>query len=44
VLSSQEIEARLRDVPAFVPRVTAGYLKRYAEKVTSASSGAVFSD
>jgi len=44
VLSSQEIEARLRDVPAFVPRVSGGYLKRYAEKVTSASSGAVFSD
>ncbi|MCK9356536.1 MAG: dihydroxy-acid dehydratase [Dehalococcoidia bacterium] len=44
VLSKQEIEKRLRDVPAFVPRVTGGYLKRYAEKVTSASSGAVFSD
>lgn len=44
VLSAQEIEKRLRDVPAFVPRVTGGYLKRYAEKVTSASSGAVFSD
>ncbi len=44
VLSSQDIEKRLRDVPAFVPRVTGGYLKRYAEKVTSASTGAVFSD
>jgi len=44
VLSSQEIEARLRDVPACVPRVSGGYLKRYAEKVTSASSGAVCSD
>jgi len=44
VLSKQEIEKRLREVPAFVPRVRGGYLKRYAEKVTSASSGAVFSD
>jgi dihydroxy-acid dehydratase len=44
VLSDQEMEKRLRNVPAFVPRVTGGYLKRYAEKVTSASSGAVFSD
>jgi len=44
VLSDSEIEKRLRDVPPFVPRVTGGYLKRYAEKVTSASSGAVFAD
>ncbi len=43
-LSEQEMEQRLRAVPPFVPRVTGGYLKRYAEKVTSASSGAVFSD
>jgi len=44
VLSDSEMEKRLRAVPAFGPRVTGGYLKRYAEKVTSASSGAVFSD
>ncbi|MBN1856381.1 MAG: dihydroxy-acid dehydratase [Dehalococcoidia bacterium] len=44
VLTDEEIEKRLADVPTFVPRVTRGYLKRYAEKVTSASTGAVFAD
>ena len=43
-LSDDEIQRRLAEVPAFVPKVTTGYLKRYAEKVTSASSGAVFED
>ena len=43
-VSDEEIEKRLAAVPAFEPRVTGGYLKRYAEKVTSASSGAVFED
>jgi hypothetical protein len=31
-------------VPEFEPRVSRGYLKRYSEKVTSASTGAVFAD
>jgi dihydroxy-acid dehydratase len=44
VLTDAEIAARLADVPPFEPRVTKGYLKRYAEKVTSASTGAVFED
>ena len=43
-ISDAEIASRLAALPAFVPRVTSGYLKRYAEKVTSASTGAVFQD
>jgi dihydroxy-acid dehydratase len=41
-LSAEEIAARLKALPAFEPRVKAGYLKRYAQQVTSASRGAVF--
>ncbi|MBI2864966.1 MAG: dihydroxy-acid dehydratase [Chloroflexi bacterium] len=41
-LSEAEIEARLKKLPAFEPRVKTGYLKRYAKQVTSASTGAVF--
>lgn len=37
-----EIQRRLSDLPPFQPRVTTGYLRRYAEHVTSASTGAVF--
>jgi len=44
VLSDEEIGRRLAELPPFEPRVTGGYLKRYAEKVTSASTGAVFAD
>ncbi|NLE94758.1 MAG: dihydroxy-acid dehydratase, partial [Dehalococcoidia bacterium] len=43
-LTDAEIAQRLSEVPEFTPRVTSGYLKRYAEKVTSASTGAVFKD
>lgn len=43
-LSQKEMADRLKKVPAFIPRVQHGYLKRYAEKVTSASTGAVFMD
>ncbi len=43
-LSDDEIGRRLAALPPFEPRVTSGYLKRYAEKVTSASTGAVFAD
>jgi len=42
VLSEQEISRRLAKLPAFKPRVTTGYLRRYAEKVSSANTGAVF--
>jgi dihydroxy-acid dehydratase len=42
VLTKKEIAARMAKVPKFEPRIKTGYLKRYAEKVTSASTGAVF--
>jgi len=41
-LSDKEISERLARLAEFEPRVKTGYLKRYAEKVTSASTGAVF--
>jgi len=41
-LSKAEIRARLADLPSFKPKVTTGYLRRYSEKVSSASTGAVF--
>ena len=44
MLSDAEMAKRMAAVPEFKPRVTSGYLKRYAEKVTSASTGAVFQD
>jgi len=42
-LDDSEISRRLAGLAEFEPRVKAGYLKRYAERVSSASSGAVFS-
>ncbi|MBI4317630.1 MAG: dihydroxy-acid dehydratase [Chloroflexi bacterium] len=42
-LTDAEIEARLADLPGFEPKIKTGYLRRYAERVTSASTGAVFS-
>ncbi len=41
-LSDREIADRLSGLPAFKSGIEKGYLKRYAEKVTSASTGAVF--
>ncbi|MDP2726140.1 MAG: dihydroxy-acid dehydratase [Dehalococcoidia bacterium] len=43
-LTEGEMAQRLRSLPPFQPRVTSGYLKRYAALVTSASTGAVFGD
>jgi len=40
-LSDKEITQRLAQVAPFKSRVTGGYLARYAERVTSASRGAV---
>ena len=40
----EEIERRLAALPPFEPRVKSGYLRRYAQLVTSASTGAVFAD
>jgi dihydroxy-acid dehydratase len=41
-LSEGEIRSRLAKLPPWQPKVQSGYLKRYAEAVTSASTGAVF--
>ena len=43
-LSDDEIRSRIAKLPEFEPKVKSGYLLRYAEKVTSAGSGAVFQD
>jgi len=40
-LSQKEIEWRLSLLPPFEPKVKSGYLKRYSDKVTSASRGAI---
>ena len=40
-LSDEEIARRLQALPAWQPRVERGYLRRYAQLVTSASTGAV---
>ena len=42
-LSDKEISGRLAGLAEFEPKVKTGYLKYYAEKVCSASTGAVFS-
>lgn len=41
-LSDKEISNRLARLADFEPRVKTGYLRRYAERVSSASTGAVF--
>jgi dihydroxy-acid dehydratase len=41
-LTEKEIVDRLRKLPAFEPRIKTGYLRRYIDNVTSASTGAVF--
>ena len=41
-LSEKEINDRLATLPEFEPRIKTGYLSRYTEKVSSASTGAVF--
>jgi dihydroxy-acid dehydratase len=43
-LSDKEIAERLAGLAEFEPKVKAGYLRHYAEKVCSASTGAVFSE
>ncbi len=42
-LSNKEISNRLANLAEFEPKVKTGYLRYYAEKVGSASTGAVFS-
>jgi len=41
-LSDKEITDRLKKVAEFQPRIKTGYLSRYIDNVTSASTGAVF--
>ena len=43
-LSDAEIASRLAGLSAFESKIKKGYLRYYAEKVTSASTGAVFSE
>jgi dihydroxy-acid dehydratase len=43
-LSQRELKQRSTALPAFRPRVKTGYLKRYSDKVSSASTGAVFTE
>lgn len=40
-LTDEEIEARLRKLPPFEPKITKGYLARYSKMVTSANTGAI---
>ena len=42
-LTDEEIASRLAQLAEFAPKVRTGYLRYYAEKVGSASTGAVFS-
>jgi len=42
-LSDKEISQRLAQLAEFEPKIKTGYLRRYAERVCSASTGAVFS-
>ena len=41
-LSEEEISKRISQLPEFEPKIKTGYLKRYLQNVTSASTGAVF--
>jgi dihydroxy-acid dehydratase len=41
-LSLSDIQNRIKKLPPFKSKIQSGYLKNYADKVTSASSGAVF--
>jgi dihydroxy-acid dehydratase len=40
-LDEKEIEGRLNELPAFVPKIKSGYLARYAMMVSSANTGAI---
>lgn len=41
-LSQKELGQRLASLPSFEPKIKTGYLKRYSDIVSSASTGAVF--
>jgi dihydroxy-acid dehydratase len=40
-ISEEEMKTRLAAVPPFKPRIQTGYLRRYSERVSSASKGAI---
>ena len=40
-LTHNELESRLQDLPAFQSKIKKGYLARYSQMVTSASTGAI---
>jgi dihydroxy-acid dehydratase len=44
LLSDEEIRVRLAGLPPFTPKVSSGWLKRYARMVQSANTGAVLED
>ena len=43
-LSEDEIARRLAELPPWEPAIKTGYLRRYAQAVTSACTGAVFQE
>jgi dihydroxy-acid dehydratase len=43
-LSPKELKQRLASLLSFKPKIKTGYLKRYSDKVSSASTGAVFAE
>ncbi len=43
-LSRKELKERLDSLPVFKARIKTGYLKRYSDKVSSASAGAVYAE
>jgi dihydroxy-acid dehydratase len=43
-LSRKELKRRLASLPGFETKIKTGYLKRYSDKVSSASAGAVFTE
>lgn len=43
-VSEQELARRRKNLKPFKPRITTGYLARYAKLVTSSSTGAIFKD
>jgi len=43
-VSNEELAKRRKTLKPFKPRITTGYLARYAKVVTSASTGAIFKD
>jgi dihydroxy-acid dehydratase len=40
-LNENEIAQRLKNLPAFIPKIKSGYLARYARMVSSANTGAI---